>query len=126
MTDQQLSPHFKLSEFLVHETTLPTPDILANLKELATALETVRESLGNKPITIISGYRSLAHNKSVGGVQASTHLQGLGADIDVEGLSPREVYKIFDPTWKGGLGLYPAHIHIDVRPYKARWKGKDS
>jgi uncharacterized protein YcbK (DUF882 family) len=121
--DRQLTPHFKLSEFLVHEPEDPSPEILNNLTHLAEALEKVRAIWG-KPIQIISGYRSPKHNAQVGGVSGSYHQTGQGADITIEGISSKEVYKKLS-NWLGGVGLYPFHVHVDIRPYKARWNGVD-
>lgn len=117
----KLSPHFKLSEFVRDVDPLPPPAILANLKRLAEALEGVRSKLGGKPITITSGYRTQRHNAEVGGSKGSFHLTGLAADIVVGGLSAREVQKLL-ADWPGGMGSYAGWTHLDIRPYKARWK----
>ncbi len=39
----------------------------------------------------LSGYRSPAHNKALGGVDGSQHTKGTAADIVVRGVSPLEV-----------------------------------
>lgn len=83
----QLSPHFTLAEFIRSDTAAargidntPGPEHLANLKQLARALEDVRALLGH-PIIITSGYRSSALNKAVDGSATSSHSQGLAADF---------------------------------------------
>ena len=53
----QITPHFSLAELTVTETGLlnaPDAEALANLIRLAHALETVRNLLGGRPMTINS------------------------------------------------------------------------
>lgn len=116
----QLTPNFKLGEFLqagVHEA--PPQWILDNLYFLANRLQVVRDILG-KPITITSGYRTSAHNKAVGGAPQSLHLSGMAADIVVPGMPAREVQKVLK-NWSGGMGSYLHFTHLDCRKSKARW-----
>ena len=90
MKDQQLTPHFKLSEFVKSSTAnarhidnTPTEAIVANLKALCEeVLEPLRQWYG-KPIIIGSGYRSPALNKAVGGVKNSQHMTGEACDIHI-------------------------------------------
>lgn len=85
--DEQLSPHFRLSELLASNTAKskgldndPSPEVLANLKRLCVeALEPIRAKVG--PLKINSGYRSDAVNKAVGGSTTSAHSFGLAADL---------------------------------------------
>ena len=83
-----------------------------------------------KPITITSGYRTAAHNKSVGGAKSSQHLLGRAADIQVAGVSVEDVAAYAEslmPDW-GGVGRYPVKagrtkgwVHVDTRAKKSRW-----
>jgi len=94
----QLSPNFSLSELVYSETAekngidnTPPPEIVENLKRLATGLETVRALLG-APLEISSGYRCAALNEAVGGSGASQHLLGLAVDFACPGFgTPLEV-----------------------------------
>lgn len=83
-------------------------------------LEQLRYELGNKSIIVTSGYRSIKHNKAVGGVRNSYHVKGKASDIKVRGVLPSKVYsaslKIFD-----GVGKYNTFTHVDTRGYKARF-----
>ncbi len=117
-TDIQLSKNFKRSEFL-HLGSLEgvTPEIEANLGQLAIALEGVRVKLGNRVIHINSGFRTVAHNLAVGGVEHSQHLYGLAADIEVEGLTPQQVQKIME-DWPGGLEYAPTWTHLDLGSHR--------
>lgn len=88
MKDIQLSPHFKLSEFVKSSTASArgidnTPDEkqIANLKRLCQeVLEPLRQHFG-VPITIGSGFRCPKLNAAVGGVKNSNHLTGCAADL---------------------------------------------
>ena len=90
--------------------------------ELIVKLEVLREWAG-VPLYVNSGYRCPAHNKAIGGSPRSQHKTGKAADIRY----PKGVDKvafvdkaleIFD---RGGVGVYPTFVHMDVRGYKARW-----
>ena len=83
-----LSAHFDLDEFITSETATrygidntPNDDIVDNLRFLASMMEEVRILLGNKPITIKSGYRCPKLNSAIGGSKTSQHMQGLAADF---------------------------------------------
>ncbi len=79
----QLSPFFKLGEFLKldqHPENIPTMQIVANLTYgCHQLLEPARSVVG--PIIINSGFRCEAVNRKVGGVKNSQHLIGQAADI---------------------------------------------
>ena len=88
MKDIQLTPHFKLSEFIrsnsaskYHIDNTPSKEIVENLKALCeNVLELLREWYG-KPIVISSGYRCPALNRAVGGATTSQHMKGEACDI---------------------------------------------
>lgn len=66
------------------------------------------------PFKITSGYRSITHNKEVGGVANSSHLVGKAADIKVG--SGNERYIIINALIKAGfrrLGVAKTFIHCD-------------
>jgi putative chitinase len=92
-----LSEHFTLEE-LTHtdhrelENT-PNENELANLKRLASFLETVKSVLGGKPIMVNSAFRSKAVNDAVGSKDTSQHRVGCAADLRVPGMTPDEVVK---------------------------------
>ena len=83
-----MSQHFTIAE-LTHSDTaikyginnIPTGDILLNMQCLMDGLENIRSLLGDKPITINSGYRCKELNDVVHGVHHSAHEQGYAADF---------------------------------------------
>jgi hypothetical protein len=95
-----LSEHFTLEELVASQLAArlrfdnrPGPDVLANLRRVAAVLEQVRALVGG-PVLVSSGYRSPVVNAAVGGAKGSAHLQGLAADINVPGLTPRALAKL--------------------------------
>ncbi len=117
-----LSPNFREDEFRSRGDGTLGPRGIS--PDLINALERIRAGFGNKPIRINSGYRDPAYNARIGGARNSRHTFGDAADFNVEGVSPADVYKAVDPYHTdGGLGLYRSFVHIDMRGYRARWKG---
>lgn len=87
---EQLSPHFKLSEFVVSGVALKhridnmprDPEVVGNLRRLAqNVLEPLRRRFG--VVRISSGYRCPRLNELVRGSSSSQHLRGEAADIHV-------------------------------------------
>lgn len=116
----QLTPNFKLSEFLRAEDPMPAPWILDNIYRLANRLQVIRDLIG-KPLLINSGYRSPAHNQAVGGAPQSQHMNGIAVDIVVTGMPAKELQALLK-NWSGGMGCYQHYTHLDIRPQKARWQ----
>lgn len=116
--------HFSWGEFTKGLTRVPeTEQVVRNIIKLAHHLDDMRSFLGDRPITINSGYRPPAVNEAVGGVSNSRHLVGDAADVVVDGMTPHEVFSRID-NWhgdKGGLGDSASFTHIDLRGYSARW-----
>ena len=120
--------NFTLGEFHCKDaarTPVPEP-IRGNVQQLMEQLEVLRSELG-KAILVTSGYRTVAHNKEVGGETNSMHLCGMAADIKVSGVTAAEVHATIERLIRegkmkqGGLGLYNSFVHYDIRGEKARW-----
>lgn len=84
----RLTTHFFLSEFTTSRTAIlqgikndPNEHQTKNLAALALVLEDLRRRVGDRPITITSGFRCPALNKAVGGTTHSAHTSGHAADI---------------------------------------------
>lgn len=52
-----------------------------NIRRLMWQLEAMRRKLGNRPLVISSGFRSVSCNASVGGSSTSLHMYGKAADL---------------------------------------------
>jgi uncharacterized protein YcbK (DUF882 family) len=130
-----VTDHFTVEEWKCHDgTDYPAEWVGDRLTPLCSVLEVLRAELGGHAITILSGYRSPAHNQAVGGASASQHMEGRAADITVEGFAPSDVHRALLQLFQagkieiGGLGRYPGWVHVDVRPrpasgHLAQWEG---
>lgn len=106
----KLSQHFHDSEFVC-----PCCDGGIVADELVSKLQQLRDTI-NKPIHITSGYRCSTENKKIGGHPNSPHLLGEAADIQIKGLSTVTIAMIASKIKGIRIGMYPNHLHIDVRP----------
>lgn len=118
--NKNVSANFKVREFACSDGTDPV--FIAD--ELVTLLQKIRNHFG-KPITINSAYRTVAHNKAVGGAVSSQHIYGTAADIVVKGVAPKTVAAYVEKLMpnKGGIGIYKNFVHVDVREKRSRWNG---
>lgn len=119
--DAQLSGHFKLHEFQCSDGS----DVIFVSPALVDILESIRVHFG-AAVTITSAYRTEAFNaRTDGSSKKSKHCEGLAADIQVAGHTPREVYDYACRLLgdHGGVGIYDTFVHVDVRANKSRWKG---
>lgn len=118
MNNIQISKNFKLKEFQCkdgnYEVRLDS--------RLLEKLQQLREKIG-RPIMINSGYRTVEHNKSVGGSPNSQHILGKAADITASGMTPKKIAAMAEEIGFGGIGIYSTFVHVDVRKVKSRWNG---
>lgn len=95
----------------------PGMEELDNAIALARLLERIRARLG-KPMSVNSWYRDPAYNRAVGGAARSIHLTGGAADVQVAGVSPRDVAQAVyedEDAARTGVGVYRSFTHIDIR-----------
>jgi hypothetical protein len=125
----QLSPNFKLWEFVVSETAsrrginnTPQQVHIARLRTLCQEiLEPARQALG--PLRINSGYRSPALNTAIRGSRTSAHMQGYAADVNPLKVSRMEFAKWVKNNCKFdqiilefGTPREPDWIHVSCDP----------
>jgi Peptidase M15 len=114
--------NFTWGEATKDGTRIPVDrSISDNIVALAHRLDLVRLELGNRPISVASWYRDPISNRAVGGASKSQHLTGGAADINISGLTPKQVQNLLDDTWQGGLGYGKTFTHLDIRGYVVRW-----
>lgn len=102
-----ISAHFSRWEFRDHDNGQlrgPTPALID-------VLERIR-ALRSRPLRIVSGYRSPATNRRVGGARNSQHLVGTAADIPSGYCSVQEAVRC-GATGIGHCGGWV--VHVDVR-----------
>jgi uncharacterized protein YcbK (DUF882 family) len=133
-TRHRLSPHFVVEEFDCHNGARVQKRDYDGLEYLCrTYLEPLRKRFGS--VHVNSGYRTTNYNRSIGGAVDSYHVytahdgNDQAADITCAKGSPREWHACLNSIrnsvrkGKGGLGLYSSFVHVDIRDYKADWKG---
>ena len=71
--------------------------------------------IANIPFKINSGYRTVAHNKIVGGVKSSSHLKGLACDISCKDSRNRFIIvtALIDVGFNR-VGISKNFIHCDI------------
>lgn len=118
--NKKLSDNFKVKEFACKDGS----DVVFVSPELVKILQKVRERF-EKPVIINSAYRTPTYNKKVDGATYSQHQYGTAADIRIDGVSPTDVAAYVETLMpdSGGIGIYSAFTHIDVRTAKSRWNG---
>lgn len=92
----KLTAHFALEELSCtqHRTidNRPPPELVGTLRLTAARMEQVRRVLGDRTITVSSGYRCPELNWAVGGARTSAHLTGHAVDFNCYGFgAPKAV-----------------------------------
>ncbi len=153
VSDFPLSPHLKLSDFVVHDAQDDFPKYLHVRETLLDKIELtvaeIAQMRGRKAsavtLNVASGFRSPAHNGELSGTaQDSRHMFGDAADIAIDAnndgrltevdarlvAAAAEIVERRFPDLVGGIGLYITsdgggwpYVHIDVRGHRARWRG---
>ncbi|NMF98375.1 D-Ala-D-Ala carboxypeptidase family metallohydrolase [Aromatoleum toluolicum] len=118
MNRTRLTPHFCLEELLFSQQAVrhgigntPPGSALINLSRLAEVLERIRAAVGNRTVTVTSGYRSPALNQRIGGSRASAHMDGRAADIVVRSMTPLQVAR----------AIQGAGIALDQLIFEGSW-----
>jgi len=117
----EATPHFNIVEFECkcskqHDNQIDL--------ELVEKLELLRAACGHKPIKINSAYRCFDHNKAVGGSKGSKHMEGIAADIVIQGVDPRKAAVKAAMVGFTGIGIYKTFTHVDIRTEPSVWIGE--
>jgi len=133
-TRQRLSKNFVVEEFDCRDGSKVGARHYNGLGYLCrTYLEPLRAKYGR--VTINSGFRSVEHNRRIGGASKSYHVYTIhdgndhAADITCARGTPAQWHATLNWLRKtkrggrGGLGLYRTFVHIDTRDYQANWRG---
>jgi zinc D-Ala-D-Ala carboxypeptidase len=122
--------HFSYSEFYSKDGSgfssgrVSSTTVKENVRRLMYKLEAVRVKIGNKPITINSGFRSVSHNNSIpGSASNSQHTYGIAADIRSSGASLTTLMNAAKSSGFSGVYNGGSFIHVDSRieyPYGAQ------
>ena len=121
----RLGKYFSLKELTETHVNLdntPGPIALRKLKTLvANLLDPLREMIG-EPISVNSGYRTLAVNKAVGGSQKpiSQHTKGEAVDIKCSNNAKlfqtiRNHFQFDQLIWEKGNSKQPKWVHVSFK-----------
>jgi len=117
MTPEDFAPHFSFAELtnsaghpeLVSQNRIDAKKCRLAGKRLSKLLESIRHILGDKPITVSSGFRNEALNKAVGsrqdgkdGRKLSNHCKFEACDI-VTQMPIKEAFNALMNAHRGGL-----------------------
>jgi zinc D-Ala-D-Ala carboxypeptidase len=95
----------------------------ANALQTMWQLEAMRHALGDRPLNITSGFRSIPCNNSVGGASNSQHLYGRSADLvgtpSLCTLAKQARYHGFGGIFGPGYPGHNDHTHVDIRTSNA-------
>ncbi len=93
--------------------------------ELFVLLDATRVRLGaaERPIQLVSGFRSPAYNRvlrsrSRNVAKKSFHLQGMAADVRIDGVKVADLREAALGFRAGGVGRYAEFVHLDVGPVR--------
>jgi uncharacterized protein YcbK (DUF882 family) len=88
-------------------------------------IDALQDRHGGRTVTVICGYRSPELNGALasdsnGVAKKSLHLQGLAADIRIEGVRTSALRDSARALRAGGVGYYPrdGFVHVDIGPVR--------
>ncbi len=100
---KQLTAHFALQELCCTQhrgiDNTPPAEVVSAMRETAAQMEAVRRLLGDRVVTVSSGYRSPELNRAVGGAAQSAHLSGRAVDFNCYGFgTPQAICRAIDAS----------------------------
>lgn len=102
-----------------------SPDVRGsgkNMKPKTLAMLCKARKIAGVPFIINSGFRTLAHNKKVGGVENSAHTRGYAVDISTpNGENQLLIVKALLKAGFVRFGIYTNFIHVDNDPDKPQY-----
>lgn len=133
--DGQITDHFNIWEFRcrANNEILINADVIAHIQRLEKFRQWYKRTM-----IINSGFRTVEHNKRIGGSPNSQHLLGIASDINL----PLGEFATFTKARKeeflqnvkkkwyelcatdglgGGVGFYDEFFHLDSRKKRSFW-----
>jgi len=108
--------HFEIEEFDSPDLTNSGGQMKVKFLRM---IDECRERAGI-PFRLNSGYRTKAHNESVGGVSDSAHTRGWAADISAGNMDIKiKIVRAARSVGFNRFGIYDSFIHLDCDPAKS-------
>ncbi|MEA3319679.1 MAG: D-Ala-D-Ala carboxypeptidase family metallohydrolase [Bacillota bacterium] len=113
--------HFSYSEFYSKDGSgfnggnVSAATVQENVRRMMYKLEAIRVKIGNRSMNVNSGFRSISHNRNVGGASNSQHTYGIAADISVSGVSTTTVRNAAKSSGFSGIYSEGSFTHMDSR-----------
>ena len=117
----KLTPNFKVKEFACQDGTDPVC-VHALIPIICQAVR----NWFDYPFSPNSAYRTVTHNKAVGGATRSFHVYGKAVDIPAsDKVTPSELYNFLDKLCGDSceVGLYSWGVHVAICETKKRFNG---
>lgn len=121
----RLTPHFMLGELVRDQVEPPAEVVMVMCRRFCLRiLEPLRHRFGR--CVVISGHRTPARNRQVGGAPNSWHVwewhvPELAVDVAFQRGTPSLWGAAAGHTPAGGIGVYARHLHVDSRKQRTRW-----
>jgi len=74
-------------------------------------------------LMVTSAYRRPNHPIEAAKATPGTHAQRIAVDVACD-TNCNTIYKRAQKVGFNGIGVYDKHLHLDIRTYRARWRGK--
>lgn len=113
--------HFNFSEFHSKDGSqfnggkVDPATVKENVRRNMYKLEALRKKAGDAPMTINSGFRSISHNRAVGGASNSQHMYGIASDVAVRGKTPSQIAQLAKTCGYSAIIIYNSFTHVDSR-----------
>lgn len=124
--DYRLTPHFRLGELVRDQAEPPPRGVMRMCRRFCEdVLEPLRAVYG--PCVVISGHRTPARNRQVGGARWSWHVWEwhpgeMGVDVVFRRGTPSLWAAAAAHGQAGGIGIYASHLHVDSRRTRTLWR----
>lgn len=98
--------------------SVPAATVKENLRRAMWRAEGLRQRIGNRPLSVTSGFRSQACDRQVGGSGTGQHTYGTALDlvgVSLCSLAQQARYTGFGGIFGPGYPDHDDHTHVDVR-----------
>ncbi|MEM1443513.1 MAG: D-Ala-D-Ala carboxypeptidase family metallohydrolase [Verrucomicrobiota bacterium] len=121
--EEVIRPHRNVREGVANE--LPPRHMWPRLIPTLKIADEIRHRLGTPLDLINSAYRSPEYNLACSGAKHSYHMQNRALDLmfrEGSKAASEVAMKLREENFfRGGIGVYPTFIHVDVRGFDATW-----